>query len=174
MYTNLLGFHSNTSEDAAAPCPSPREKPQRVLLSACHAYCYCDAVESHPFANAPLRVGRAAAAQIRNMLSNLTSNERINRKRYPWLNATPRGPPFNHYDLGPWNNLMEFCGIGVDRGGGDSSSDFSDSVSDSVSEKDGGGAVVAGDASFRRHPRDYLKVWLRRALVVSAVPSQKS
>ncbi|CAN0454100.1 unnamed protein product, partial [Hapterophycus canaliculatus] len=50
--------------------------------------------------------------QTRNILSNLTSNERINRRRYPWLNASPRGPPFNYYDLGAWNNCMEFWGIG--------------------------------------------------------------
>lgn len=89
------------------------------------------------------------------MLSNLTSNERINRKRYPWLNATSRGPPFNHYDLGPWNNLMEFWGIGVGGDGGDTSSTGTSSTG---SEKDGGNGVGTGNASFRRHPRDYLKV----------------
>lgn len=95
------------------------------------------------------------------MLVNLTSNERINRKRYPWLNATPRGPPFNHYDLGSWNNLMEFwgVGVGVESGNGDSSSNSSSGGYASGSEKDGDSCDVgAGNASFRRHPRDYLKV----------------
>ncbi|CAN0479910.1 unnamed protein product, partial [Ectocarpus sp. 12 AP-2014] len=94
-----------------------------------------------------------AHEQIRNMLSNFTSNERINQRRYPWLNATPRGPPFNRYDLGPWGNLMEFCGIGGGNGGG----------------KDGGGGIAPGGGSAaaaaaaavsvrrRRRPSYYLE-----------------
>lgn len=96
------------------------------------------------------------------MLSNLTSNERINRKRYPWLNATPRGPPFNHYDLGPWNNLMEFWAVGVGVDGSDKSGAGYGSGSGSGIEKDGGCDADAGDAGFRRHPRDYLKVCSRK------------
>ncbi|CAN0257168.1 unnamed protein product, partial [Ectocarpus sp. 12 AP-2014] len=94
-----------------------------------------------------------AHEQIRNILSNFTSNERINQRRYPWLNATPRGPPFNRYDLGPWSNLMEFCGIGGGNGGG----------------KDGGGGIAPGGGSAaaaaaaavsvrrRRRPSYYLE-----------------
>ncbi|CAN0051093.1 unnamed protein product, partial [Sphacelaria rigidula] len=50
--------------------------------------------------------------QLRGIFTNTTVNERLNSKRYPWLNATPRGPPFNHYDNGPWCNLLEFLGVG--------------------------------------------------------------
>lgn len=92
--------------------------------------------------------------QIRNMLANLTSNERINRRRYPWLNACPGGPPFNRYDLGAWDNLMEFWGIGA---GAECSGGGHDDVS-------GGCGVGAEDPGpgrgrcRRRRPRDYLKV----------------
>ncbi len=92
------------------------------------------------------------------MLANLTSNERINRRRYPWLNASPGGPPFNRYDLGAWDNLMEFWGIGVGvegSGGGGGGG----------GEKVGGCGVGAKDPGAgrdrcrcRRRPRDYLKV----------------
>ncbi|CAM9264472.1 unnamed protein product, partial [Ectocarpus sp. 6 AP-2014] len=94
-----------------------------------------------------------AHEQIRNMLSNFTSNERINQRRYPWLNATPQGPPFNRYDLGPWGNLMEFWGVGGGNGGGE----------------DGGGGIAPGGGSAaaaaaaavsvrrRRRPSYYLE-----------------
>lgn len=126
---------------------SPRERPR-------HARCVATITNADETLT-PTNPRCFFAAQIRNVLSNLTSNERINHKRYPWLNATSRGPPFNHYDLGPWNNLMEFWGIGV---GGDRGDTSSTGTSSTGSEKDGGNGVGTGNASFRRHPRDYLKV----------------
>ncbi|CAM9698706.1 unnamed protein product [Phaeothamnion confervicola] len=66
--------------------------------------------------------------QLRNAAVNFTTNERINRRRYPWLRAPGPGPgqgqPFNHYDRGWKTNCAEFwrgghaahggCGGGTD------------------------------------------------------------
>lgn len=87
-----------------------------------------------------------ARTQVRNMAANLTTNERINRKRYPWLNAfVPGGPPFNRYDRGLWGNLVEFWGTGTGCFGGGVGSG-------------GDGEDAAGIG--QRHPRDYLEVWI--------------
>lgn len=72
--------------------------------------------------------------QIQNIFANLTTNERINRGRYPWLVAAPGGPRFNHYDRGACENFVEFLGIRAGFGSG---------------------------GTVRRLPRDYLEVGKR-------------
>lgn len=75
------------------------------------------------------------------MCANLTTNERINRRRYPWLIATPGGPAFNRYDRGMLSNLKEFWG-------------YAASTPASSGE---GGSDESG--IVQRRPRDYLEVW---------------
>ena len=42
-----------------------------------------------------------------NIARNITSNERLNRSRYPWMKDA-FGHPFNHYDQGILKNVLEF------------------------------------------------------------------
>ena len=42
-----------------------------------------------------------------NIARNITSNERLNRSRYPWMKDA-FGQPFNHYDQGILKNVLEF------------------------------------------------------------------
>ena len=42
-----------------------------------------------------------------NITMNITTNERLNRSRYPWMNDS-LGNPYNHYDKGCIRNILEF------------------------------------------------------------------
>jgi hypothetical protein len=42
-----------------------------------------------------------------NISKNITTNERLNRSRYPWMNDS-QGKPFNHFDRGMIINTLEF------------------------------------------------------------------
>ena len=45
--------------------------------------------------------------QVYHMLLNLTTNERINYKRYKYL-QDGKGKYYNPYDRGWWTNILEF------------------------------------------------------------------
>mmetsp|Transcript_34523 Transcript_34523/g.32890 ORF Transcript_34523/g.32890 Transcript_34523/m.32890 type:complete len:730 (+) Transcript_34523:362-2551(+) len=45
--------------------------------------------------------------QCINISKNITTNERLNRSRYPWMNDS-LGKPFNHFDKGLFKNTLEF------------------------------------------------------------------
>ena len=55
------------------------------------------------------------AEQSMNIAMNITTNERLNRSRYPWM-CDSLGQPFNHYDRGILKNILEFlCFPGFEK-----------------------------------------------------------
>lgn len=87
-----------------------------------------------------LAFGIGGRVQTWNILANVTTNERLNGRRYPWLKAPDAsGVRFNRYDQGPWGNLIEFFGLTGKEGDED--------------EAQGG---------RHRCPRDYLEVGFGR------------
>ncbi len=46
--------------------------------------------------------------QLRNIALNITTNEKVNCKRYVWLRTPVNGKFFNWYDRGFWCNCTEF------------------------------------------------------------------
>lgn len=56
---------------------------------------------------ASLALGALLAEQAVNIARNITTNERLNGSRYPWMNDS-QGQPFNHFDRGMLVNILEF------------------------------------------------------------------
>jgi len=54
--------------------------------------------------------------QIRNVLRNTTSNERLNGRRYAWITDPTTGRFHNRFDRGTWTNFLEFVGGGEKEG----------------------------------------------------------
>lgn len=53
--------------------------------------------------------------QTINIAKNITTNERLNQSRYPWMSDS-LGQPFNHFDRGILKNILEFwCFPGFER-----------------------------------------------------------
>ena len=56
---------------------------------------------------ATLALAALLMEQTVNIARNITTNERLNRSRYPWMNDA-QGKPFNHFDRGIFANTLEF------------------------------------------------------------------
>ena len=56
---------------------------------------------------ATLALAALLMEQTVNIARNITTNERLNRSRYPWMNDA-QGKPFNHFDRGIIANTFEF------------------------------------------------------------------
>ena len=56
---------------------------------------------------ATLALAALLMEQTVNIARNITTNERLNRSRYPWMNDA-QGKPFNHFDRGIIANSLEF------------------------------------------------------------------
>jgi hypothetical protein len=54
-----------------------------------------------------ITIGALLIDQNYNILKNITTNERLNRARYPWM-TDHHGNPFNHFDRGYLSNFLEF------------------------------------------------------------------
>mmetsp|Transcript_8952 Transcript_8952/g.13456 ORF Transcript_8952/g.13456 Transcript_8952/m.13456 type:complete len:728 (-) Transcript_8952:148-2331(-) len=48
--------------------------------------------------------------QTHNIVTNMTTNEKVNRARYWWMKG-PDGKPLNRFDRGPVTNILEFLGV---------------------------------------------------------------
>jgi hypothetical protein len=59
---------------------------------------------------ATLALGALLTEQSVNVAKNITTNERLNRSRYPWMHDSD-GKPFNNFDRGVCVNTLEFWGV---------------------------------------------------------------
>ncbi len=92
--------------------PSPLKDASQVLRSLCLRPVFPLLLQALFAMGTALGLTLLLAGHVRGVLENITTNERLNGKRYAWMQQDPRtGRLRSRFDCGWRMNVLEFCGV---------------------------------------------------------------